>query len=80
MTAWLFDPLEKHSLLLLDSLQFRLEAQAIPERFGNDNPPDLINPQLHTINPIPLTMPYTFKDGEKPPNSFLLCYLVGAFL
>ena len=48
----LFEPPEKHALLLLKSLQIRvrLEAQPIPERFGDHNPPRLIDPEFHTIS------------------------------
>jgi hypothetical protein len=48
----LFDPPEKHALRLLNSLQLRvrLEAQPLPERFGDDNPSRFIDLKFHTIN------------------------------
>lgn len=48
----LLGPLEKYALGLLNShkLGVRLEAEALPERFGDDDAPGLIDPELHTIN------------------------------
>jgi hypothetical protein len=48
----LFDPLEKHALRLLNSLQLRvrLEAQPLPERFWDDDPTRFIDPEFHTIH------------------------------
>jgi len=45
------DPLEKHALRLLNSLQLgvRLEAQPLPERFGDDDAPGFIDLEFHTI-------------------------------
>jgi hypothetical protein len=47
-----FDPLEKHALRPLNSLQLcvRLEAQPLPKRFGDDNPPRFIDLYFNTIN------------------------------
>src|ERR1019366_5092408 len=48
----LFGPLEKHALRLLNShqLRVRLEAEPLPERFWDDDPPRFIDPEFHTIN------------------------------
>jgi hypothetical protein len=48
----LLDALEKYTLGLLYSLQLRvwLEAQPLPERFGDDNALGLIDPEVHTIS------------------------------
>src|ERR1017187_4541723 len=48
----LFGPLEKHALRLLNShqLRVRLEAEPLPGRFWDDNPPRFIDPEFHTIN------------------------------
>lgn len=45
------DPLQKHAVGLLNSLQLRvrLEAEPLAESFGDDNAPGFINPELHTI-------------------------------
>jgi hypothetical protein len=44
--------LKKHAFRLLDRLQLRVrsEAQPLAERFGDDNPPRFIDPDLHTIS------------------------------
>ena len=48
----LLDPLEKHALRLLNSFQLRvrLEAQPLAERFGDDNAPGFIDPEVHAID------------------------------
>ncbi len=47
----LFDPLEKHTLRLLDRLQFCVwrESQPLPERFWDHNPPRFIDLKFNTI-------------------------------
>jgi hypothetical protein len=48
----LFDPLEKHAFRLLNSLQRRVrpEAQPLAERFGDDNSPRFIDPDVPTLS------------------------------
>jgi hypothetical protein len=45
----MLDPLKKHALRLLNSFQLRvrLEAEPLPERFGDDNAPRFVDPEFH---------------------------------
>ena len=62
----LFDPLEKHALRLLNSLQLhvRFEAKPFAESFGDDNPPRFVDPKFHTIN----NTVYTIQNGKLQLN------------